>query len=91
MKFQKELDTYGAFLTSAKEQMAILKDRSDEQGAIDLYNMWIEKRKELLRLIAEEFRKTGNRLVETDDVLLMGELDHSWFVLPEPKAVRVVS
>lgn len=91
MKFQKELDNYATFLAEAQEQMAILKDRSDEEGAIDLYNMWVDKRKHLLRLVAEEFRKTGNRVIETGDVLLMGEVDHSWFVLPEPKAVRTVS
>jgi hypothetical protein len=90
MKFQKELDDYAGFLIKAQEQMQILKDRSDEQGAIEIYQMWLEKRKDLLRNIAEDFRKTGVRAVATEDILMLGELDHSWFVLPEPKAHRVV-
>lgn len=90
MKFQKELDAYITFVAQAQEQMAILKDRSDEAGAIDLYDMFVAKRKELLRAVSAEFRATGNREIETEDVINVGSLDTSWLTLPEPKASRVV-
>lgn len=90
MKFEEAIKDYSNFFSKAQEQMEILKDRSDEEGAIELYRMWLEKRKALLRDIAEDFRQTGVRAVATEDILLIGELDHSWFVLPEPKAIRVV-
>lgn len=90
MKFQKQIDDYANFLIKSQEQMEILKDRSDEEGAISLYRMWLEKRKALLREIAEDFRQTGIRAVATEDILGMGELDHSWFVLPAPTAIRQV-
>lgn len=90
MKFQKELDAYITFVAQAQEQMAILKDRSDEAGAIDLYDMFVAKRKEFLRLVSAEFRKTGIREIATEDVINLGGVDTSWLTLPEPKSVRVV-
>ena len=90
MKFQKELDAYITFVAQAQEQMAILKDRSDEAGAIELYDMFVAKRKEFLRLISADFRNTGKREIETEDVINIGSVDTSWLTLPEPKSVRVV-
>lgn len=90
MKFQKDLDAYINFVAEAQEQMAIFKDRSDENAGIELYNVFVEKRKELLRKIAAEFRATGVREIETEDVINIGKVDTSWLTLPEPKAVRVV-
>lgn len=90
MKFQKDVDAYINFVAQAQEQMAILKDRSDEDAGVELYNVFVEKRKELLRKIAAEFRATGVREIETEDIINIGKVDTSWLTLPEPKAVRVV-
>ena len=52
--------------------------------------MFVAKRKEFLRLVSAEFRKTGIREIATEDVINIGSVDTSWLTLPEPKSVRVV-
>ena len=90
MNIENKMQEYTKFVGQVTEQMNILKDRSDEAGGLDLYYAFLAKRKELLRSVSDHFRKTGVRLIETDEVINVGSPDISWLVIPEPKSVRVV-